>query len=195
MTQYPAAINLSSLNGTNGFVMSGEQTGDFAGRVVSTAGDINGDGIPDLIIGGDNNDANGVNNAGAGYVVFGQVGGFSANLDLSTLNGTNGFKISGAVGGDYMGEAVSAAGDINGDGFGDLIVGAYDAAGQVSQSGAAYVVFGKASGFAANLDVTALTGANGFKLSGETISDAADGARDLEAIGSGDAGEIQVGKA
>ena len=114
---------------------------------MSAAGDINGDGFDDLIIGAPFASPNG-NDSGASYVVFGKAGGFAANLNLSTLDGSNGFKISGVGAGDESGFSVSAAGDVNGDGFDDLIIGAYRASPNGSSSGASYVVFGKASGFA-----------------------------------------------
>ena len=66
----------------------------------------------------------------------------------------NGFKLSGAAAGDFSGCSVASAGDVNGDGFADLIVGAYGADPNGIHSGASYVVFGKASGFAANLDLS-----------------------------------------
>jgi hypothetical protein len=56
--------------------------------------------------------------------LFGKASGFAANLNLSTLNGSNGFKINGATADDHSGYSVSAAGDVNGDGFGDVIIGA-----------------------------------------------------------------------
>ena len=63
--------------------------------------------------------------------------------------------------------SVASAGDVNGDGFADLIVGALGSnAPGLLHSGASYVVFGKASGFAANFDLSSLDGSNGFKLSG-----------------------------
>ena len=62
-----------------------------------------------------------MNYAGASYVVFGRAGGFAADLNLSALNGKNVFKISGVVYGG-LGYSVSAAGDVNGDGFDDVIV-------------------------------------------------------------------------
>ena len=48
---------------------------------------------------------------------------FPANIDLSALDGATGFKLSGAAAGDYSGYSVASAGDVNGDGFGDLIIG------------------------------------------------------------------------
>ncbi len=69
----------------------------------------------------------------------------------STLDGSNGFQISGEAANDRSGVSVSAAGDVNGDGFADLLIGAYRADPNGSESGASYVVFGKASGFAADL--------------------------------------------
>ena len=62
--------------------------------------------------------------------------------------------------------SVSGAGDVNGDGFDDLIVGAFRADPNGSHSGASYVVFGRASGFASNLNLSSLDGTNGFRLSG-----------------------------
>ena len=62
--------------------------------------------------------------SGASYVVFGKAAGFAANLDLSTLDGSNGFKLSGVAADDHSGCSVASAGDVNGDGFADLIVGA-----------------------------------------------------------------------
>ena len=63
-------------------------------------------------------------------------------MDLSGLTGDNGFKISGESEYDYSGISVSGAGDINGDGIDDLIVGASYADANGSNSGASYVVFG-----------------------------------------------------
>ena len=64
------------------------------------------------------------NDSGASYVVFGKAGGFAANINLSSLDGTTGFKLSGVAAVDISGRSVASAGDVNGDGFADLIVGA-----------------------------------------------------------------------
>src|SRR5262245_16999768 len=92
---------------------------------------------------------------------------FPADIELSGLDGSTGFKLSGATGGDESGRSIASASDINGDGFADLIVGAYGADTNGDHSGTSYVVFGKASGFAANLDLSNLNGSTGFKLNGE----------------------------
>ena len=167
---FAANIDLSTLDGTNGFKLSGAAAYDDSGRSVASAGDVNGDGFADLIVGATGADPNG-SYSGASYVVFGKASGFAANIDLSTLDGTTGFKLSGAAAGDNSGVSVASAGDVNGDGFADLIVGATGADPNGSYSGASYVVFGKASGFAANIDLSTLDGTTGFKLSGAAAYD------------------------
>jgi hypothetical protein len=135
-------LDVSTLNGTNGFRINGVAADDYAGRSVSAAGDINDDGFADLIVGAFSANPNGPE-SGAAYVVFGKAGGFAATLNLSGLTGANGFRIAGVAAGDYAGWSLSAAGDVNGDGVDDLIVGAWTADVNGSSSGAAYVIYGK----------------------------------------------------
>ncbi|MBX9258234.1 FG-GAP repeat protein [Desmonostoc muscorum CCALA 125] len=169
---FGASLNLSSLNGSNGFVINGIDAEDFSGISVSSAGDINGDGIDDLIIGAPGADPNGQYNAGESYVVFGSNSGFGASLNLSTLNGSNGFVINGIDADDRSGRSVSNAGDINGDGIDDLIIGAINASpnGQYS-AGSSYVVFGSNSGFGVSLNLSTLNGSNGFVINGIAARD------------------------
>jgi Ca2+-binding RTX toxin-like protein len=168
-----ATVDLADIAlGTGGFQIVGENSGDRAGVSVSSAGDVNGDGFDDVIVGAWQNDDGGAN-AGAAYVVFGKAGAFATvNLDDVAL-GTGGFKITGEVAGDNTGASVSSAGDINGDGYGDLIVGAWGSDALGGSTGASYIVFGKASGFS-TVDLADIAlGTGGFKVVGENALDLA----------------------
>jgi hypothetical protein len=160
--EFNARVNLATLNGSNGFAINGIFPEDYSGASVSSAGDINGDGFADILIG-----APGANEAGQSYVVFGKPGGFNAQVNLATLNGSNGFAINGIKLGDASGGSVSNAGDVNGDGFDDIIIGARGAdPNNESGAGQSYVVFGKRGGFDASINLAALNGSNGFIING-----------------------------
>ena len=209
----------------NGFKLSGAAADDHSGFSVASAGDVNGDGFADLIVGAYGADPHGgysgrelrgvrqglglcrqhrpvdarrhqrlqAQRRGGGRQQrpLGRLGrrrqrrrlrrpdrrrpwrrparhqfrrelcgvrqGRRALPPTSTsrrLDGANGFKLSGAAADDHSGCSVASAGDVNGDGFADLIVGAPAPTRTAADSGASYVVFGKASGFAANIDLS-----------------------------------------
>jgi Ca2+-binding RTX toxin-like protein len=165
---YAADLELTGLTGADGFRMVGVNTIDHLGYAVSGAGDVNGDGIDDLIVSASGFDPLGVNYAGAAYVVFGTTTPFSADFSLGGLNGTNGFQITGAAAADMIGFRVSGVGDVNHDGFADVLIGSRNAdPNGVNAAGADYVIYGHAAGtFAASISVGALDGTNGFTIEG-----------------------------
>jgi hypothetical protein len=134
----PVTIDLSTADAK----LVGEEPDDQAGFSVSGAGDVDGDGHPDLLIGAYNNDEGG-SNAGAAYLVRGPVMG---TLDLSRADA----KLvgdGGTTGNFYAGWTVSGAGDVDADGHDDLLVGAkLDREGGGYGAGAAYLVRGPVTG-------------------------------------------------
>ena len=180
----PSSFDLSTIDGTNGFRLDGKNMLDFVGRSVAAAGDVNGDGIGDLVIGASYSSYS----YGGAYIVFGggtlstldaADGKTDGTLDLSLLDGSAGFRLDGAAFGDHAGISVSGAGDVNGDGFQDVIVGAWHTTNY--EIGAAYLVFGgpdnfskldKADGLAdGQLNFALLDGTTGFQLNGVQNSD------------------------
>lgn len=158
-----------------GFRLTGFESTNFNARdSIATGGDINGDGYDDVVFGAPKTRVDGVYGVGAAYVVFGKSAGFS-NLDITDINGTNGFSFTDSARGysstaAYVGAAVSLGGDVNGDGFDDLVVGApgqnkYRASGEYD--GEAYVVFGRSSfSSTPTIQANTLNGTNGFVATG-----------------------------
>jgi hypothetical protein len=140
---------------------------DRAGTSVAGAGDVNGDGTGDVLVGAPGARAR----RGAAYVVFGSRKHLT--IHLSKL-GHHGFAISGSNGPsrDAVGTSVSGAGDVNGDGLADVIVGApgADPLGR-RNDGAAYVVFGKRSNSRVNLPSL---GSRGYAIEGGGTGSIAD---------------------
>ena len=116
----------------------GEAAGDEAGLRVNGAGDLDGDGFDDLLIGAWKADTGG-SDAGAAYVVYGPVAG---DLSLSAADAC----LEGEGAGDFAGNPVAAAGDVDGDGYGDLLIGARGNDGAASGAGAAYLLYGPVYG-------------------------------------------------
>lgn len=173
---FAATKELSDLDGADGFRMDGLAVDDTNGYGLSGAGDFNGDGLDDLLIGAFQNRQGGSSDAGEAYLIFGTTAGFSATFDLATLDGANGLKFEGVSAQDEVGTSVANAGDVNGDGFSDLIIGAPSVdgtGGGLQNQGAAYVIFGNDNAQPASFDLGSLDGTDGFQLTGV---DAFDGA-------------------
>ena len=162
--------NLTALNGTNGFKLDGEFSNDRSGYSVTNKGDFNRDGYADLLIGADGY----LNNTGRTYVVYG--GRNIGNRDLISLadiNGTNGFKIDAETFGSVSGWPVGA-GDVNGDRVSDILLSApyYPSSYGNQKYGRSYVLFANTTlGDTGLFNLTALNGANGFRLDGESVND------------------------
>jgi hypothetical protein len=117
-------------------IIFGEQINDGFGGSVASAGDVNGDGVDDVIVGADQ-----LFNEGTGkaYVFYGPLAGSIQAADANAI-------LIGEVAQDLFGVSVSRTGDFNGDGFDDIIVGAWDNGGSGVRSGRAYTFFGPLSG-------------------------------------------------
>lgn len=182
-----ASIDLSDVAaGSGGFVINGQCAGDKSSGHVGAAGDVNGDGLADLIVGAAYSDPVTGLDAGRSYVVFGQTG--TVSIDLSAVAvGIGGFVINGQCAGDNSGSTVTAAGDINGDGLADLIVGAGHAASAgAADAGLNYVIFGSTTGAFAQTAIDQLGTTGNDRLTGAIASETlVGGAGDDILIGNG----------
>lgn len=143
---------------------------------IAPAGDVNGDGTGDLAVGGYTAVAFGRSTAsGAVFVVSGARRG---TLDLTDASSSL-FRVGGAFAGHRLGTGVAALGDVNGDGLGDLVLGADSTSN--ANSDAAYVIYGARGDAGAWLDTAAL-GARGYRILGAPGS-----ATGFSVAGAGDA--------
>lgn len=155
-------IDLASLDGSNGFVINGIETAGHAGWSLSSAGDVNGDMIADLIIG--------TPFADKAYILYGRSGiGAGGAFSLGDIvNGANGVEILGGID-DSIGLSVAGIGDLNNDGYGDVALGSITA---FNAAGAAYVVFGDPNlGTDGPVNVTDLDGFTGLFIPGLAVDD------------------------
>ncbi len=171
---FSAQLNLNDLNGINGAVINGNYIQSRFGHSVNAAGDVNNDGIDDIIIGAPDVDSNDVVRSGAAYIIFGHEQGLIHPLGVSDLNGINGFEIRGITQeNSRIGYSVAEAGDVNADGISDIIIGSAYLVGHIGDfnAGQSYVVFGSDQRFPNPLQLSELSGSNGIQILGEHADD------------------------
>ncbi len=117
----------------------GEAAGDEAGAAVASGGDVDGDGVEDILVGAPSHDAGGLSDAGAAYLVLGPVAG---DLSLATADA----KIGGESDSQLLGEGVAGAGSIDGDGLDDVLLGAVGDAAGGGDAGAVFLFLGSFGG-------------------------------------------------
>ena len=173
----PATLSLATLNPTTtGFRLGGEGLAATNGRDGFWIGDINGDGIDDFALGSYGADHNGRSNSGSVYVVYGKASRFDANIIISNLlDNSAGFRIDGESENSHTGVSVSSAGDVNNDGYDDLIIGAPSADLNGAYSGSTYIIYGKKGDFERNIDLSDLINSDGsrigIRIKGESAND------------------------
>lgn len=141
-------VLFGSLDGIESGMMSfpasftGEGRGDGAGQAVVSAGDLNGDGLADLLIGAPNQDTGGTD-SGRVYAIFGRTSGWYPKMRLSDAN----FSIFGDPG-ERLGQggSVAGGGDLNGDGYDDIAIGSPFVEASAFESGRVYIIPGQKEG-------------------------------------------------
>ena len=118
-------------------IFQGAAAGDYAGAAVAGAGDVNGDGYDDVLVGSPRADTAG-SNAGDAYLMFGPISG---TMTLDTADAV----LSGIAASDLAGQSLAGLGDWNSDGYGEIVIGAYGDDTSGSGNGAAYILQGPVS--------------------------------------------------
>ena len=158
---FPTTFAMDRVDGANGYIVDGIPIDEFIGGSlpVSAAGDFNGDGFEDFALGVPTAFNSG-GMSGSAFVVFGAAAPYDKSVDIRVMGPTETWRINGPHNFAGVGNKL-ASGDINGDGFDDVVMGS-----QGNTNEPVYVVFGKAAGFDDDLSVASLNGSNGFALTG-----------------------------
>jgi len=138
---YPIKLQ-SVINGSNNGLLQSDQAAAQLGYSVAGAGDVNGDGYADVIVGAPTFD-NGELGEGAAFIYFGGSGTFSTGADAHLEPDQNDAQ---------MGRSVAGAGDVNGDGYADVIVGVRNYDNGETDEGAAFIYFGGPGAFNTTAD-------------------------------------------
>jgi hypothetical protein len=168
-------------------VATGDDSSDGAGWSVSGVGDVNCDGVPDVAVGAVSADES-TAATGAVYVFFGST---PDSAPLEWLNatmalGTADMVIYGGDSGDWLGNAVAGAGDLDADGCDDLLVAAAGDDAAASEAGTVYLFYGDAAHEGATYYPSDADAEFRGKVADEHIGTALDGAGDLDEDGYGD---------
>lgn len=120
-TTFPAITDVTNISASEGFKILGINSTDRL-RQARGIGDFNGDGLSDILLGASTVSTVDDTNKGEAYILFGSTDSFGTQFDLSTINGTNGIVISGVNADEFLGLVLGTGGDINGDGYDDVVL-------------------------------------------------------------------------
>ena len=166
---YGSSTLLTSASLSTAVEFTGEASGNVSGSSVSSAGDVNNDGYDDILIGAYGNDDAALN-AGAVYLIYG-----SGTL-LTSVSLSSAVEFTGEAASDFAGSSVSSAGDVNNDGYDDILIGAHSNDDAGSDAGAAYLIYGSSEEFISASLSTAIefTGTEEIDYAGKSVSSAGD---------------------
>jgi RTX calcium-binding nonapeptide repeat (4 copies)/FG-GAP repeat len=190
---FASTVSLNALDGTNGFTMLGGAEINRGSFAISSAGDVNGDGYEDLLIGVPHATANRQVFAGATYVVFGHGGAFDAQLNLAQMDISQGLRINGVSKNQFSGNSASSVGDLNGDGFGDIAIAGFGLLGTPNSPppDGTYIVYGRDFNNSVAFEGTA----RGDVLTGTDSGEALVGGRGNDLLNGGAGSDSLIGGA